>query len=345
MMRRHDYAQRAVIAALCTSASLTAGCTQEVEFSELPRAFSEAYCERMLECGAFADADLCERYSGIEREIELWWLSSDMRQALANGSASYDGEMAYACAEAIRDSECVSEGFDDALSSDACRKIFAGTLADGELCQTDVQCTSLSCDIDLIACDAACCAGTCTPIPRATLGQACPAGYCVDDSICGDSSICEAKGGLYTACYEDYECAKGYVCLGETCILPQTRGGACIDDECGLLGLVCDTTVNTCVQVQYEGAVCNPEVDLCGEGLECDAGSNLCRPPPGIGGECESDYDCGDASLFCDQPDYGSIGTCRQLKANGASCLSSWECQSYNCDDSSICADEPSCVL
>jgi len=345
MMIRHRCPHLALFAALCTPALLMTGCTQEVELSELPRAFSEAYCERLIECGEFDDVGLCERYLGLEREIELWWLSSDLRQALANGSASYDGEMAYECAEAIRASECVYEGFEDALFSGACEEIFAGTLANGELCQTDVQCISLSCDIDHIACDAACCAGTCTPIPSATLGQPCPAGYCVDGSICGDRSVCEAKGGVYAACYDDYECAEGLVCLGGSCGLPQTRGGACVDGECGLLGLACDTTINTCVQVQYEGAVCNPELDLCGGGLECDAATNLCRPPPGIGGECEYDEDCGDAALYCDQQDYDLTGTCRQLKANGTSCLSGWECQSWYCDNSSICRDEPSCVL
>ena len=112
----------------------------------------------------------------------------------------------------------------------------------------------------------------------------------------------------------------------------------------GAIGLACDTTTNTCVAVQHAGDICNPEVDLCSWGLECDPGTNVCRGGSGIGGSCESDFDCGSAALYCDSIDYETPGTCRQLKANGVACSSSWECQAWHCNDSGLCDNEPSCV-
>ena len=340
---RRPLAARARAAALCGLAVV--GCTPEIELDELPRAFSDAYCDRAVECGEFDDADFCAGLSGIEREVELWWLTADVRRALANGTTIYDGEAAYACVEAVRDASCLPLGFERAFYADACGEMFHGTLANGELCWTSEQCESLACDVDYLACDAACCAGTCTPTPSAVLGQPCPAGYCVDDSICGDSGFCQLRGGIGAPCYSDYVCADGLTCLGGGCSVPRELGQPCVDEECGPIGVACDVTINTCVGVLYAGELCNPSVDLCGYGLACDAATNSCRGGSGVGGPCLSDYDCGDASLYCDGGDGFDVeGSCRQLKANGAACLSYSECQSWHCNAVGLCGDAPSCV-
>ncbi|MEZ4382940.1 MAG: hypothetical protein R3A79_16560 [Nannocystaceae bacterium] len=328
-------------AALC-GLSLVA-CTNEVDLEALPRALSDAYCERAIECGEFDDADLCARYYGIEQDFENWWLTADVRRSLDSGVTIYNGEAAYACVEAVRAASCLPLGFERALYEDACAEIFEGTLADGELCWADAQCGSLACDIDYFACDQACCAGTCTPTPRAVLGEPCPAGYCVDDSICGDDLVCVPRQGIGAGCVDDYECADDLTCLGDTCTIPREFGQLCLGEACGDIGLTCDTTRNTCVGVLYAGALCNPDVDLCGAGLHCDPNTNTCRGGPGVGGACV--YDCDDASLYCDGAGLGIDGTCRQLKADGAPCFYGFECQSWYCDDAGLCADEPGCAL
>lgn len=327
--------------------AVTSACNHEVPLEEFSREASNAFCDWTISCGEFDDADFCARTAGIEQDLAYWILTPDVLRALDNGSVLYDGEVAYDCFEAIRESSCIDTNFEDLFYSRTClAAIFSGTLDNGVLCWDDFQCVSGSCDVDYAACDLACCAGTCAALPNAVLGQPCPAGYCIDGSLCNyDTETCVPKGGLGADCYDNYECGDELVCLGDKCTTPRGAGELCLGGECGQMGLSCDNTSNLCVAVQHQGALCNPDNDLCGWGLSCNPSTNTCQGAVGIDGPCQDDFDCGDWSLYCDI-DYlvGVDGTCRPLKASGTPCLSSGECQSYYCDDGGTCAPEPSCI-
>jgi hypothetical protein len=334
---------------LVVSAALTGACgPDEISLEELPRSYSDAVCDWAINCGEFEEGDLdfCAKTIGVEAYITSWVLTADVRRAIETGSVSYDAEAALECVEAFRGSSCVESSLDSIFAGAACEGVFSGSIEIGSLCWTDLQCQSQFCDTDYWACDQACCAGTCAALPNAVLGQPCPGGFCVDASICDyETETCVPKQWVGGACVDSYECSAGLACLGHTdraCANPRNSGEGCVGGECGRMGLICDSTIDRCVEVQRAGDICNPDVDLCGWGLSCNPGTNTCQIVGGIGAKCRDDYDCGDWTLYCDG-DYSLEGTCRQSKADGAACVDNWECQGSSCV-AGMCAPEVACV-
>ena len=336
---------------ILASLALSSACApKEIELDDLPRSFSDAFCDWAIGCGEFGegDHDFCAKTVGIEWDVSTYIVTPDVLRAIETGSVSYDGEAAFECVEAVREASCLESNIDNIFAAPSCKDVFSGSLEIGTLCWTDLQCESQFCDVDYLACSMACCAGTCAPLPNAVLGQPCPTGYCIDGSICDyDTETCVPKQVNGGPCIDSYDCADGLACLGYyegVCSLPRNEGEFCVGEACGRMGLSCDTTTNVCVQVQHAGALCNPDIDLCGWGLGCNPSTNTCQVIGGIGTPCVDDYECGDWTLYCDI-DYltQTEGTCRQLKANGAACTSPWECQGSKCTDG-VCAPEASCV-
>lgn len=345
MVLQHRYRAFIVVASF---AVMGACGPEEISLEELPRSYSEVVCDWAINCGEFGEEELdfCATVVGVEAFVASWVLTVDVRRAIETGSIIYDGEAAVECVEAFRSSSCVESNLDSIFTGPACDAVFSGSVENGGLCWTDLQCSSKFCDIDHWACEMACCAGTCAALPNAVLGQPCPSGYCIDGSICeGVTATCVAKQWIGGSCIDSYDCTDGLACLGYPdgiCSNPRNGGETCVGGECGRMGLVCDTTSSRCVGVQRAGDLCNPAVDLCGWGLSCNPGTNTCQTVGGIGAKCWDDYDCGDWTLYCDG-DYSIEGVCRQSKADGAACSNHWECQGANCV-ANICAPEVACV-
>lgn len=311
----------------------------KIDHEDLPGEQVDALCDFYVRCGLAASAELCaDLFSDILRG------DPNLDAAVENGSVEYDPDAAKECIDAVHDLECGSAFLEDA-PSDACDKVYQGTVADGGACWIDEQCKSGYCQA--ADCMAECCQGTCVAEPPpAGIGQDCSNSGCVDGAYCDFATdTCQPLKQAGGVCFSDQECAQGLECLGDTCQAGPAEGAPCIDTECAL-PLYCEPASMTCKKLPREGEACDLDVGACALGLVCNANSKTCTPPGGVGSPCSFDFFGGGCAsgAWCDIDVMTFEGTCQATKANGNACSTDSECQSLYCSQDGTCVAEPVCV-
>ncbi|NIS31307.1 MAG: hypothetical protein GWN07_13290, partial [Actinobacteria bacterium] len=152
---------------------------------------------------------------------------------------------------------------------------------------------------------------SCTTTDDCSAGRICVDGECrgaadgggTDGGSCDPADECGRDG----CCGAGEECVEGYQCLP-----------ICENARCGDNGSVCCAAGEVCLDGVVCAADCAAEETLCGASLDvcCPAGdvcvSDACQTP---GIECGDDFDCRDASLYCET----TLGRCLTTP-EGAEC-------------------------
>jgi hypothetical protein len=235
-------------------------------------------------------------------------------EAIAAGTMTYDGAAAGACMEAIANEPCW-ELFGQDGPFDNCG-IFVGNVANTGNCFNEEECAGDGSQCIQGQCGGGqdvCCVGQCrTSIP---IGGNCGNAQCVPDAYCFNN-VCQAgevgdQCGGEQHCDDDHHCAPNSQCAADL-----SSGSVCAGDE------ECDLP-QTCL------------------------GDDL---PNSTMGNCGDNYQAGDScdggclafgTLWCDQPNPNSLGTCRAIPGLGESCVDSGSCGFFlDCDpNSQMCVE------
>ncbi|MFO0737954.1 MAG: hypothetical protein U0270_18825 [Labilithrix sp.] len=259
-------------------------------------AFATQICARIERCfpgsvaSSWGDAATCQKlydkFIGPQKALA----GSGMTEAALN-----------ACAEKFKTADC------SLVQNEIPECRFKGTVKTGEDCSLGVQCETGLC---VYASQTATC-GKCTA--TVPLGGTCENDECEPPSFCdsGGTNKCINAPGENGDC-SNYDCAGGLSCVGNKCVKPIAKDGACtpptspfenpcaqglscIDGKCGLTavtaktGEACSPPKTACI----EGACLdNKCVAALEEGAACDASSDIppfCEPPMAcVGGKCTS---------------------------------------------------------
>ena len=305
------------------------GCSSGLDYAGFADALVDARCTYYTRCGLAAAGPECRAFFD-RMAIE----SPSTQAALDAGTLAYHADTAQACLDAYAGLACdLTQQSPDDLAT--CYEVLTGTVALGDACAFDRECTSGRCDVP--TCTDACCAGTCIePAPRPAVGEPCTA-LCAGDAFCGVDSLCHAPLPEGAACDAE-PCAYGLYCAGRT----QTMAGACsplphlgepCESACAEVGATC--VAGSCVAVGLLDDPCTSSAE-CSMFYECVEAA--CALPPTLGMSCTTS--CYEAA-YCD-------GTsCVPQKPAGASCLRNDECDSHYCDrtaNTGTCAELPLCI-
>jgi len=171
------------------------------------------------------------------------------------------------------------------IELETCNRIYVGTLAPGESCESTEQCAP-------VADAAVTCAGVCKAGRRAAEGENCACTRTLLDNcaqVPGEPPFNAFDPNLVT--YGECHQADGLACVGLHCVRAPGEGSACLGALCAP-PLVCNDA-GSCVQPTPVGQPC---VD-CGRSAYCDDG-NLCAALHPTGAACELDLEC--ASSACE---------------------------------------------
>lgn len=332
-----------------------------IPFDDMPQKVAEALCAAYEAClGDFASVSL----GGEDCQVLFeGGFASDafeqMQAAVDGGTATYHGDQAQACLDALEALGC------DALLANSlpeCEAAFEGTVSAGGDCSYDVECVDdLYCSID------GSCPGTCTA--RGGSGADCDDdGHCQDGLYCeGDTSNCKSPAGAGDDCGEaaEAECAPGLMCLGEdgqegipgSCSSPTEVFVGQVGDSCDIFtGPWCEagahcavvevagpgSLVFECVATAASGGDCHPAApDMCTASEFCDV------PAQSIDGTCtaipQDGEPCADSwTKKCDLYHRCVNGTCHGMEENGGTCVADEVCYSSNCDGG-VCGPHDPC--
>lgn len=200
------------------------------------QAYAQAICAHTQKC--FPN-DFTVQYGDTNGCVTLFEQEAAFGLSLPGISAT-DSQLK-ACADAYGTLDC--GGSEQSLT--ACQ--VAGTLAAGTACESDSQCQSSYCKVDV----------------SSTTGS----------SAAVECGQCAPKADVGGACSDDEGCNTGLVCdTGGTCSQPLAKGAACT-----LTGKRCDATskcVNgTCGEPLAAGAKCDDTADECVDGTACQNGA------------------------------------------------------------------------
>lgn len=337
---------RALVASVLVGSSL--GCGSHAEDSEVPAA-APAWSPPTAQGKDYRDAltsdapvlEACERYAAAElayesrctialhpAKLEYYRARFKLacRVAASEPGAGFDVRAIDACSAALvdwRDSRCANRPSIGSLRSplEVCASYLTGTLAAGESCTQDGQCTSGTCnrpflvglaahDGDTVAYSYTGC-GTCARV--VSLGQSCDAPRTTSDAS-HVASVCE----------EGISCPTTASTNGmSTC-----TAGASAGEECGFYQVACATGLTCrylskpeasfrCISLKPEGAGCD-EQNECAAAMVCRGGrcerqgveGDVCRVagasvPFDTG--CVGALACSPASLRCEPVAFGAL--------------------------------------
>ena len=300
--------------------------------SQLDPEIQRARCERLARCQLFPDEASCNAYF---RAIP----DASIAAAVAAHKLDYDAELGRQCVDALARQSCDLTARDVRTPPAACRAMYTGRVAGGEMCSIDAECASATCELPDNCPEAGCCVGACRPAQSpAKAGGGCAKDHdCADGLVCGVDLTCRAPGAADGACAADHECAESLACIGASggtpgmCRKLPHAGEACGFQRCAEENLRCDDGSHTCVARGLPGDPC-PTATECAINIECDTATHLCREYPTLGMPCNGKC-IGDA--FCRTDDTGA-GTCIALLANNAACDGNQECVSTFCEDGPV---------
>jgi hypothetical protein len=309
---------RLMVLAACLA--LAAGCGADpLPLADFPEAFEHATCELSARCGLVSDIASCEQGTAYD--------GSQVQASVAAGRASYDGEAAGACIDAVAALSCA------ALSRDlaACDDVFTGTLVDGATCWFNFECASDRCV--KVQCDRQCCTGVC--MPRSGEGAACQSA--ID---CAPGLICQGEGGgLPSTCHRR-------VAAGEDCMTSADCGP---DAYCSIVFGPSDIPEGgTCLQTAAPGLACDgsfPDESCQGVDEFCDPDTQRCVARAAVGAACDTLHAGlsfrGDTCRFEAYCDFSGDRTCRDWPAAGMPCQNELCARGYQCDTNDMCVPTP----
>lgn len=294
-----------------------------------------ARCERLTRCGQFADVDTCDAY--FRKRPNL-----DLEAALAAGVVRYSGPAASLCIAELAAQSCDTSSRDARVPPDVCLHVFTGTRAEGDHCTLDEECASGSCDSP--PCGSPCCPGQCRPNRTpAPAGAQCELDRdCRHDLFCGRDGTCHGLGGDGALCADDNECDYGFACIGPSelmegnCRKQPAIGEPCLYQRCADLGAFCNA--GTCSPSGLPGARCTSSKD-CSPFMLCDATLESCVDVPRLGAACTT-ICAGEA--WCDN----ETETCAEPKQNAEPCSAGDQCESLFCEEGVVfdaCGPMPRC--
>lgn len=311
--------------------------TNEDFIKYLADKYPAAYCDYLQRC---PDTDMPAGLTSSQCRVLfgqffMMEMSMSMGWVLDNG-ATYDVKKVDECLAALKNLECGK----DPDSVAACRQAISGTLANGQPCSDDAQCTSGYCDTEQ-ACPGVC-AATLAANSDCNYTRQCNPGLVCDyvDNKCKTNATslnpgdeCEWYCGYGMECVYDYETwdatCQEWLQANESC---EPHDGP----ECAP-GLGCDEGSGQCkpVTIVNEGGTCDDQVKVCDftKQLYCVQGS--CVRIPGAGEDCLMGEACWHGT-YC-----GTDTKCHALKAVGESCTANAECQSRKCSTGNECVYEP----
>lgn len=263
---------------------------------EFTIAASEQRCKALTECGIYEKAEDCAnftyRFALLSNYLEL-------TLAIDESRVVFDGELAFACAEAIGTPTC-TRGAEVEVPPE-CDQVFIGsTELDGE-CLIHQECgTGLDCNpLQFPESQAfpSCFRGRCRPSELPTLAQACD-GECAEGLYCDlQTGGCLEAIGAGETCNSGSNaarCVDGHGCVNETCEpLPRTGEECTFRNSCVTINDRCpfDAPPNspaTCQPGKANGEACG--LAECVWSSRCVDG--ICQKAGDIGDVCSNENWC-----------------------------------------------------
>jgi hypothetical protein len=251
--------------------------------------WASAYCGTLQRCAPF---QLTTQFAGVADCAARYRLVCLPTTTLPATGVSVGGLSA--CAAAVSGATCTDFLSGPNFVPAACR--FPGTLAAGQSCGNDSQCSS----------------GSCTPMMSNSCGQCltrmADGSACMGDGDCAYGSVCVGPAQarqcaraaqLGDACSAISPCQAGLYCSGGQCAAKLGIGAACTatGGECdGARGFYCDLGTGRCAASATApiggacGQVGNQNV-ACAGGAGCfgPTASRVCVAPAPDGAACNSD--------------------------------------------------------
>lgn len=316
-----------------------------IRVEDMPAAYKAAYCTYLARCGVFPDQETCTKAAlGIVPTID-----PSLVAAVHAGRVHYNGHYVKACYDAVANDTCDITDENGRAHVAACGRFFEGTIESGGECYVDQECISQRCvgsDTGL-SCTRGVCVGDTPPSMEPT-----PIGLpCVSNLSCADGAYCDLETSLCTPlkaenepCRVSDECGYGLACAGaigaRVCQPLPGPGEPChADIPCRDEGQYCDGAV--CKQVGLQGAPCSASFE-CSLYYRCDFSTGMCSKEPSLGESCSLSGRCFEEGAYCDS----ATLRCEPVKADGAPCSTSRECESEMCEsvgDTPICTSPPIC--
>jgi len=134
----------------------------------------------------------------------------------------------------------------------------------------------------------------------------CVDGACVGrDASLPDGALPDAGMRDAAGCPAERSCSSGRTCCaeGEECVDGFQCLAICEGERCGDNSVLCCEGGLTCLDGVVCAAACEEEETLCGADLdECCGAGQVCLDDACVvpGDECDDDFDCMDAGLYCD---------------------------------------------
>ncbi|MEO8699862.1 MAG: hypothetical protein ABI867_07450 [Kofleriaceae bacterium] len=277
--------------------------------ADFPDAFLDATCENLVECGGMPDLDTCRESIFLDDGF-----FGTIQGVIDDGTVEFDADAAADCLDQTANKSCAFAGF---YGVNACNHLFVGTLARGEACIIDFECSDLDlCTPTDTACDpdVSCCPGTCTAgVTLVAIGGTCDNNELVcdpEESFCAipdtaDTGTCTAPNATEgAACVEIDGCANPMYCDifgASVCTAAPGTGEDCSNDEllpCGDNRDFCDDMTGKCITAIDVGGTCDDATGVfCVGFATCTAGT--CVANPSNGDTCDEADDTCLGSLSC----------------------------------------------
>ena len=337
---------------------------EPVTLADWEACYAKRSCEALVNCqnlNLYRDAAECIAQQDAVLGGKLGFEVFERARAIAAGRASLDVAAFTQCLVELSPTKCST-----AAHAPICETRFVGTVADNQLCYTDIECASpgATCAQPAV-CKDSCCAGTCKPKPK--LGQTCDdfVDGCEPGIVCGTDGVC-VNGDIGSPCAQRYDCVPQAWCNNGTCAADLPAGSSCdsllqCGGELSCVGLMRTEKPPACRRVTHEGDACDW---YCFGNLYCDLsggpGFGVCKALPVHGQTCSGlhpclgvDQQCSPQSVCIDRFDAGetcSDGTCQpglfcsdqvgaanpvctaRLDDGATGCNKPAQCQSYVCD-------------
>ena len=291
--------------------ALACGCGSSdsgVSLENYPDRAIDNFCDNATECGFYPDLQTClDTQDAFTVDQEL----ADQEAGLLNPDEGKLAECAAARTGCERDFNTNTEDVERAI---ACIEAVSGSLADGEVCTSNTQCTGGICRPDE-TCDPndTCCPGTCEtgelPFSQSgedcLFGPRCGVGLFCNVEVSGQDVmlICRPQVADGVECLAGNACVDGHWCnsvdgespgtcepraaSGESCDgTSATRINACLD-----VTTYCDGTTSACEPRPEAGESCGEGIPCLGYAY-CDAGTCRIRPVEGEACDAENGPDC-----------------------------------------------------
>jgi hypothetical protein len=283
------------------------------------------------------DGEACELSGECDPSMDL---ACNYDPDAASGTCVAEGSVAAGefCAN---DSVCAADHY--CADDDTCQP----DRQDGESCGFGECAEGLVCNYDF---DAS--MGTCVAEESVAQDE-----FCYDSTVCAAGLYCDisedvckpADKAAGEDCVFDLECDGDLVCnfvggAGTCAALDSLADGEGCDRDalCMTDGSFCDFAAEACTQPAADGETCTGDRP-CAPGLAClnrdtTSGEGTCGALLGQGETCQDFTQCA-APLSCIED------TCSAKKANGESCTSDLDCESFSCSDAGMCEAVMVCML